>query len=223
MPTDFFMFLCAQILQICYKVSTEMCWSLKKAWQAQWKMLVCSLDEVWSASRRSAPQVAQPKHLLCEFPVGGVSSAYLAGPSWKTTPSATRVPSCARVHSEAPLFCAWVSDVMPRLRSLCAHRKHSAVSGTRQADFPIPCLRLRCSTNLSASIFGHQNCGMPFLFHYPHANPSLGSKVGTTDDSAVIGCNYCTWQESPTNSTALHSHCANLRWPDTLPHTCFPF
>ena len=98
----------------------------------------------------------------------GVSSAYLAGPSGKTTPMlhcVARAHSCAHTHSEAPPFCAWASDVMPRLCPLCAHRKHSAVPGIRRADFPIPYPGLRCSTNLSASIFTRQSCGSPPLSH----------------------------------------------------------
>lgn len=58
-------------------------------------------------SRRLAPQVAQPKHLLCEFPVGGVSSAYLAGPCWKNHTQCdgiTRAPSYVPVYFEVPLF-----------------------------------------------------------------------------------------------------------------------
>lgn len=76
-----------------------------------------------------------------------------------------RAQSCAHTHSEAPPFCAWASDVMPRLCPLCAHRKHSAIPGIRRADFPIPYPGLRCSTNLSASIFTHQSCGSPSLSH----------------------------------------------------------
>lgn len=52
-------------------------------------------------SRRPAPQVALPKHLLCEFPVGGVSAAYLAGPRWKNhtqCDSISCVPSYADVY-----------------------------------------------------------------------------------------------------------------------------
>ena len=131
-------------------------------------MLVCSLDEVWSASRRPAPQVAQPKHLLCEFSVGGRELCLPCGSRWKNHTYArwwhvlTRVPTAT---PRLPPFCAWASDVMPRLCPLCAHRKHSAVPGIRRADFPIPYPGLRCSTNLSASIFTHQSCGSPSLSH----------------------------------------------------------
>lgn len=58
-------------------------------------------------SRRPAPQVAQPKHLLCEFPVGGNSSAYLAGSCWKNHTQSNRIscaPSYVHVYFEVPLF-----------------------------------------------------------------------------------------------------------------------
>lgn len=145
----------------------RMCWSLTKAWQAQWKMLVCSLDEVWSASRRPAPQVAQPKHLLCESTVGVCKLCLPCRSQWKnhTHDILARVNSHVHTHSKSPLFCVWASDVMPRLCPLCAHRKHSAVTGIGLADFPIPYPGLRCSTNLSASIFTHQSYSSPSLSH----------------------------------------------------------
>lgn len=94
----------------------------------------------------------------------GVSSAYPAFPSGKIT-SMLHCGAClfiSHIHSEAPSFCAWASDVMPRL---CPHRKRSAVPGIRRADFPIPYPGLRCSAKLSASIFIHQSCGSPPLSH----------------------------------------------------------
>lgn len=73
--------------------------------------------------------------------------------------------SCARTISKAPPFCVWVSDVMPRLCPFCAHRKLSAVFGIGGADFSIPYQGLRCSSNLSASIFIPKSCGSSSLSH----------------------------------------------------------
>lgn len=36
----------ADLVKRAIKASPETCCALTKAWQAQWKMLVCSLDEV---------------------------------------------------------------------------------------------------------------------------------------------------------------------------------
>lgn len=73
--------------------------------------------------------------------------------------------SCAHTNSKAPPFCVWVSDVMPRLCPLCAHRKLSPVFGISRADFPIPYQGLRCSSNLSVSIFIPKSCGSSSLSH----------------------------------------------------------
>lgn len=102
-----------------------------KAWQTQWKMLVCSLDEAWSM--RPAPQVALPKHLLCEFPVGGVSCAYLAGPRWKNHTLAYHVLLHMPMSIfEAPLFfLCGCQTRFPDCSSFCT-------CGNTQEDFPIP-------------------------------------------------------------------------------------
>lgn len=194
-------------------------------------MLVCSLDEVWSASRRPAPQVAQPKHLLCEFSVGGRELCLPCRSRWKNHTYArwwhvlTRVPTAT---PRLPPFCAWASDVMPRLCPLCAHRKHSAVPGIRRADFPIPYPGLRCSTNLSASIFTHQSCGSPSLSHTlpPQCQPfplapgraPLMTRQPLDAISAQSGRNPL-----PTTLHPSPQPLPDLRLPDTLPHTCFPF
>lgn len=110
---------------------------------------------MWSASRRLSLQVAQPKHLLCESSVGGCELCPPCRSQWKNRTRAILWHVLSL--SETPLFCAWASDVMPILCPLCGHRKHT-ISGIRRADFPIPYPGLRCSTNLSASIFTHQSC-----------------------------------------------------------------
>lgn len=134
-------------------------------------MLVCSPVEVWSASRQPAPQVAQPKHLLCESCVGGCEVCLPCRPLRKKETKSTPMLYCDTClfmcshQRPAPLFCVWASDAMPRLCPLCAHRKLLAVPGISRADFPIPYQGLRCYSNLLASIFIHKSRGSPSLSH----------------------------------------------------------
>lgn len=168
-----------------------MCWSLTKAWQAQWKMLVCSLDEVWSASRRPAPQVAQPKHLLCEYAVGGCELCLPCGSRWKNhthailwhmllhVPTPTlRLPRFARGRQ------TWCPDRVPtgNTQLSLAWGERIFRSPIRVSDALLSCQHLFLSTKAVAALLYPTPC-------HPDANPSIGARVGTADESPAIGCN----------------------------------
>lgn len=94
MQIDWYMSYCILLVYRFYKI-TCISMLLEKHGKPNGKTLVCSWDEVWGVSRRPAPQVAQPKHLLCEFPVGCMRSAYLAGPCWKNHTQCDNIITCS--------------------------------------------------------------------------------------------------------------------------------
>lgn len=135
----------------------------------------------------------------------------------------------ARAHlcaHTAPPFRAWELDVMPRLCPLCAHRKHSAAPGISRADFPISYPCLRCSSNLLVSIFTHQSCSSPSLSQtlppqcqpFPPGWARLMGRQPLAAISAQSGRNPLPTPLHPSSQPL-----PDLRLPDTLQHTCFPF
>lgn len=176
------------------KAFSKTCWSLTKAWRTQWKMLVGSLVEVWSASRRPAPQVAQPKHLLCESSVGGCEVCLPRRSQWKNHTHA--VLWHAIIHVLTPTLrlprsaCGcqtWCPDCVPfaptgNSRLSLASAERIFRSPIRVSDALLICQHLFLSPKAAAALLYPTPC-------HPNANPSLGAKVGTADESQAIGCN----------------------------------
>lgn len=218
----------ADLVKRAIKASPETCWALTKGWQAQWKMLVCSLDEVWSRNRRPAPQVARAKHLLCESSTGGCEVCLLCRSRWKNHTHA----ALWHVLTHVPTPTLRLSRLLRRRKTWCPFRVPFVVNGNswlslasrifrspvRVSDALLICQHLFLPTKAAAALF------------YPTLSPSMPTLPLAPGWAQLMSCQPLAaisaqsgWNPPPTSLRPSPQPLPDLRLPDTLVHTCFPF